>query len=69
MVCVPHGWGHSEHGGRHARSQPGGNINTVLRGGQTMIEPVSGQAIMVGQSIRLSRANSRTKAKRNAKAA
>lgn len=55
VVVVPHGWGHGASGVASAQQAPGENINHVIPGGNDNIEPVSGQAIMHGHSVELSK--------------
>jgi len=51
VVAVPHGWGHEGTAVKRAASLPGANINEVIPGGRSHIEPVSGMAIMMGHSV------------------
>ncbi len=51
VVAVPHGWGHADSELTRAKALGGGNANLVMQGGRDFVEPVSGQAIMVGQEI------------------
>ncbi len=55
VVAVPHGWGHAKAALRRASALPGANINEVIPGGPLHMEPVSGQAILVGHSIEVRR--------------
>lgn len=55
VLAVPHGWGHHGAGAGKAKNLPGGNINQVLPNVADHIEPVSGQAIMLGHSLRVER--------------
>ena len=58
VIAVPHGWGHSGTGLTHAASLPGENINRIIPGGPEQMEPVSGQAIMLGHAVTVTRAQS-----------
>ncbi|MEM1416393.1 MAG: molybdopterin-dependent oxidoreductase [Myxococcota bacterium] len=49
VVAVPHGWGHAGSALRRATRLGGGNVNRVMPASQ--LEPVSGQAIMVGHRV------------------
>ncbi len=51
VVVVPHGWGHATTGPRRARALSGANINTVIPGGATHMDPVSGQAVMLAHEV------------------
>ena len=51
VVVVPHGWGHATTGPRRARALSGANINTVIPGGVTHMDPVSGQAVMLAHEV------------------
>ncbi len=55
VVVIPHGWGHGASGLTRARELGGANVNQVIPGGLDALEPVSGQAIMVGTPVRLER--------------
>ncbi|MFT4997640.1 MAG: anaerobic selenocysteine-containing dehydrogenase [Chitinophagales bacterium] len=55
VVVVPHGWGHAASGVASAQQSPGENINYIIPGGNGNIEPVSGQAIIHGHSVELSK--------------
>ena len=55
VVAVPHGWGHQNAPVKRAASLPGANINDVIPGGPSQVEPVSGMAIMMGHEVRVSR--------------
>jgi anaerobic selenocysteine-containing dehydrogenase len=55
VVAVPHGWGHRNAPVKRAASLPGANINDVIPGGPSQVEPVSGMAIMMGHEVRVSR--------------
>ncbi len=56
VLCVPHGWGHGDSGLGKARDLAGGNINEVLPDVAKHLEPVSGQAIMLGHRVEVRRA-------------
>ncbi len=51
VVVVPHGWGHATSGHLGARSLPGANVNDVIPGGPTQMDPVSGQAVMLAHVV------------------
>lgn len=51
VVVVPHGWGHATTGPRRARALAGANINAVIPGGPTHMDPVSGQAVMLAHQV------------------
>jgi anaerobic selenocysteine-containing dehydrogenase len=51
VVVVPHGWGHAASGHLRARSLPGANVNDVIPGGPTHMDPVSGQAVMLAHVV------------------
>ena len=51
VIAVPHGWGHQDSNMSRAASLPGANINEVVPGGPENMEPVSGQAIMLGHFV------------------
>ena len=51
VVAVPHGWGHEGSGLAFAATLGGGNVNRVIPGG--VMEPVSGQAIMLAHRVEL----------------
>jgi formate dehydrogenase len=51
VVALPHGWGHADSGLTRAQTLGGGNVNALLPGGLSQLEPVSGQAIMLGHTI------------------
>ncbi|MEN8719677.1 MAG: molybdopterin-dependent oxidoreductase [Oceanococcaceae bacterium] len=55
VICAPHGWGHGQSGLAKARGLPGANINRALPDAAHNMEPVSGQAIMTGHAVRLSK--------------
>ncbi|PRQ06490.1 molybdopterin-containing oxidoreductase family protein [Enhygromyxa salina] len=57
VVVVPHGWGHSRSapGQAVAAAPVGANSNTLIPGGSSHLEPVSGQAIMTAIPIRVRR--------------
>lgn len=55
VLCVPHGWGHTESGLGKARDLDGGNINEAMPDVAQHMEPVSGQAIMVGHLLQVRR--------------
>jgi len=55
VVAVPHGWGHQNAPVERAAALPGANINDVIPGGPSQVEPVSGMAIMMGHEVRISR--------------
>ena len=55
VVVVPHGWGHAASGVASAQQSPGENINYIIPGGNGNIESVSGQAIIHGHSVELSK--------------
>ena len=59
VVAVPHGWGHQNAPVERAASLPGANINDVIPGGLSQVEPVSGMAIMMGHEVRVSRIDAR----------
>lgn len=56
VLCVPHGWGHRKSGLTKARDLPGANINRVLPNAAEHMEPVSGQAIMLGHRLKVTAA-------------
>ena len=51
VIAVPHGWGHQDSGMSRAAELPGVNINDVIPGGSLQMEPISGQAIMLGHFV------------------
>lgn len=51
VLVVPHGWGHTQAGAGKAQQLPGANINEVLPNAADHLEPVSGQAIMLGHRL------------------
>jgi anaerobic selenocysteine-containing dehydrogenase len=55
VVAVPHGWGHAGTAVKRAAALPGANINEVIPGGPTHLEPVSGMAIMMGHAVSVRR--------------
>jgi formate dehydrogenase len=55
VIAVPHGWGHEGTSVKRAASLPGANINRVIPGGRSHIEPVSGMAIMMGHAVEVRR--------------
>jgi anaerobic selenocysteine-containing dehydrogenase len=57
VVVVPHGWGHAASGTDAARRAGGVNINHVIAGGTSNMEPVSGQSIMLGHCVEVRRAD------------
>ncbi|MGW5104628.1 molybdopterin oxidoreductase family protein [Streptomyces sp. NPDC004100] len=56
VVSLPHGWGHDRPGTRqsHAAVQPGVNVNQLLDG--TLLDPLSGNAVLNGIPVELTRA-------------
>ncbi|MFF6782230.1 molybdopterin-dependent oxidoreductase [Streptomyces sp. NPDC012510] len=56
VVSLPHGWGHDRPGTRmsHAAIDPGVNVNQLLDG--SLLDPLSGNAVLNGISVELSRA-------------
>ncbi|MFG3096723.1 molybdopterin oxidoreductase family protein [Streptomyces sp. NPDC048202] len=57
VVSLPHGWGHDRPGTRqtHAGREPGVNVNQLLDG--TLLDPLSGTAVLNGIPVRLSLAS------------
>ncbi|MBV1947268.1 molybdopterin oxidoreductase family protein [Streptomyces sp. BV129] len=57
VVSLPHGWGHGRPGTRltHAGREPGVNVNQLLDG--TLLDPLSGNAVLNGIPVRLSPAS------------
>lgn len=53
VLAVPHGWGHKQSGQQKAAALKGGNINELLPNAGQHMDPVSGQAIMLGHAIRV----------------
>ncbi len=53
VLVLPHGWGHERSGLTRASKLGGGNVNTLLPGGSSQLEPVSGQAIMLGHEVQV----------------
>jgi formate dehydrogenase len=51
VIAVPHGWGHQQSKMARAAALKGVNINEVVPGGEANMEPVSGQAIMLGHLV------------------
>ena len=51
VIAVPHGWGHKGAKLSHASALEGMNINEVIPGGNAQMEPLSGQAIMLGHLV------------------
>jgi anaerobic selenocysteine-containing dehydrogenase len=53
VVSLPHGWGHDRPGTRmsHAATEPGVNVNQLLDG--SMLDPLSGNAVLNGVPVRL----------------
>lgn len=60
VVAVPHGWGHQGAPVKRAADLPGGNINEVIPGGLSNVEPVSGMAIMMGHAVDVRRVEARS---------
>jgi len=56
VVCVPHGWGHANPNSVIERTLSGENINSIIPGGHEHMEPISGQAIMTGMFVQVSKA-------------
>ena len=56
VVCLPHGWGHDRPGMRLsvAASEPGVNVNQLHDG--TLIDPLSGTAVLNGVPVQVSAA-------------
>jgi hypothetical protein len=56
VVSLPHGWGHDRPGTRtgHASGRPGANVNQLLDG--TLLDPLSGTAVLNGIPVTLSAA-------------
>ncbi|MDX3641514.1 molybdopterin oxidoreductase family protein [Streptomyces sp. MB09-02B] len=56
VVSLPHGWGHDRPGTRmsHAATDPGVNVNQLLDG--SLLDPLSGNAVLNGIPVELSRA-------------
>ncbi|MFD9249670.1 molybdopterin oxidoreductase family protein [Streptomyces bottropensis] len=56
VVSLPHGWGHDRPGTRmrHAAIDPGVNVNQLLDG--SLLDPLSGNAVLNGIPVELSRA-------------
>ncbi|MDX3730172.1 molybdopterin oxidoreductase family protein [Streptomyces caniscabiei] len=56
VVSLPHGWGHDRPGTRmsHAAVDPGVNVNQLLDG--SLLDPLSGNAVLNGIPVELSRA-------------
>ncbi len=56
VVSLPHGWGHTEPGTRMsvAAAQPGVNVNALLD--DSLIEPLSGTAVLSGVPVRVTTA-------------
>jgi anaerobic selenocysteine-containing dehydrogenase len=54
VVSLPHGWGHDRPGTRtrHASADPGANVNQLLDG--TLLDPLSGTAVLNGFPVTLS---------------
>ncbi|TJY59027.1 formate dehydrogenase [Sinimarinibacterium sp. CAU 1509] len=59
VLCVPHGWGHAQSGLGKASMLPGSNINEALPDVALHMEPVSGQAIMLGHVLEVRRVGAR----------
>lgn len=55
VIAVPHGWGHRSEALSRAHSLGGVNINRVIPGGSSHMEPVSGQAIMMSHEVQVRR--------------
>jgi anaerobic selenocysteine-containing dehydrogenase len=55
VVCMPHGWGHSDPGARQrvARAHAGSNINVLSPG--TLVDVVSGNAVLNGIAVQVRR--------------
>ncbi|CAA0121219.1 Dimethyl sulfoxide reductase DmsA [Halioglobus japonicus] len=51
VIAVPHGWGHQVTRNQQSRQLAGQNINDVIPGGAQCMEPVSGQAILLGHPV------------------
>lgn len=66
VVAVPHGWGHQRSGVKRARELGGANINQAIPSGNDEMEPVSGQAIMLGHRVRVQRVEDEKAPKANA---
>lgn len=58
VIAVPHGWGHQDSEMHRAAALPGININDVIPGGHQSMEPVSGQAMMLGHLVEVERVHS-----------
>ena len=52
VVAVPHGWGHPVDKSPGGDSQ-GENVNRIIPGGHTHMEPASGQSIMLAHRVRV----------------
>lgn len=62
VVAVPHGWGHQTRTElSRASALAGANVNAVIPGGRENMEPVSGQAIMVGHAVEVRAAKPKQK--------
>lgn len=53
VIAIPHGWGHRATPQSRASILPGENVNVVIPGGADQLEPVSGQAIMIGHAVQV----------------
>ena len=51
VIAASHGWGHQDSKNRKSRRLSGENVNKVIPGGNAHMEPVSGQAIMLGHPV------------------
>ena len=61
VIAVPHGWGHKGTKLSQASNLAGMNINEVIPGGSAQMEPVSGQAIMLGHLVEVEALSSEKK--------
>jgi hypothetical protein len=57
VVAVPHGWGHATARTSRASKLRGENYNSAIPSGPEHMEPLSGQAIMLGHWVRVTPVN------------
>jgi anaerobic selenocysteine-containing dehydrogenase len=51
VISLPHGWGHTTHGGQVARGAPGVNVNQLVD--ETRFDPVTGNAALNGVPVQV----------------
>lgn len=53
VVSLPHGWGHGQPGSRHAVAAEYAGVNSNLLSDETLIDPLSGNAVLNGIPVRV----------------